>query len=95
MAATAMGTSGMAIMTVGAAETDVAVTDAVVMVAVVTVAVVTDAVVMVAVATAASAQAPISETVIFTVTVHSGPGSPIPAIISHGHRAGETLAPGR
>jgi hypothetical protein len=85
MAATAMGTSGMAIMTVGAeimgaAETDVAMTDVVA---------------MVAVATAVSAQAPISETVIFTVTVHSGPGSPIPAIIRHGHRAGESATPGR
>jgi hypothetical protein len=79
MAATAMGAIGMSITA---------------MVEVVMGAAVTDGVVMVAMATVATARVLISETAIFTVTVHSGPGSPIPVIISHGHQAHEAMTPG-
>jgi hypothetical protein len=49
---------------------------------------------MVAEAMVAAGQMPKNETAISTVTVRSEPGSPIPAIISHEHQAGELATPG-
>jgi hypothetical protein len=51
------------------------------------------AVMGVVVTDAVTARALISEIPISTVTVHSGPGSPIPAIIGHGHRVRVAATP--